>query len=64
MGVTVRELENETLYEYWKNLAASERSKEKIVELTLEMLLAVHEVHESIFNEIFEFFETLSIKCN
>lgn len=48
MGVAVQEVAEQSLLEYWEGMTSEERTKERIVEISLEILLAMMEVHESI----------------
>lgn len=47
LGVSVQELPEESLFEYWERLEPEERTKEKIVEITIEILLSILELHQS-----------------
>lgn len=47
MGISVEELAEETLAQYWMRLQPNERTNEQIIKISLEMLLALLEVHES-----------------
>lgn len=48
MGVSVQELPEETLAEYWmRRLKPNERTIEKVIKISLEILFALLELHES-----------------